>query len=150
MSALEVDFLFQTMATDGSDDSAQDRATITLTAWTDDVGDTVAGEGRYSRISNQESIQPKFVFATVDGTARIQIAAAVNGLVVPDSELSSKLFVLNWIEFPGAVPAVYQDSGWSAVFDIELKEADEGHYSCMITREDGGAVIVHFDVEAAS
>lgn len=147
MSPIEIDFLFQTMAADGDDDSVQDRVTVALRIWTDETDDT--GD-RYSRVPSNQIAPQRFVVATVDGHARIQLAAAVNGKVVADSELGSKLFSLCWIETPGYQPLVSQDSGWSAVFDLTLKAEYEGHYCCMISREDGGGAIVHFDVEAAS
>jgi hypothetical protein len=143
MSSLEIDFAFQSLASDGIDHSIEDRAVVSLQVWTDDTGD-------WSRITNQQAATRRFVMATVDGKARMQIAASVAGKVRPDSELGGKLFTINFNDFPSAIPMVIQESGWSAVFDIVLDRDCPGHYSCTITRESGGCVIVHFDVEAAT
>lgn len=144
MSPLEVDFLFQTMAADGSDDSVQDRATVSIRTWTDDTDDT--GD-RYPRITRRQAAPRRFYVAVCFGTARLQIAAAVAGKVRPDSELESKLFSIEWIDTPGVIPMVTTETGWSSVFDVTIKSSNEGHYSCRISREDGGGVILHFDVE---
>lgn len=142
LSDLEIDFAFQSLDTDGDDHSVEDRATVALRVWTDKTDD-------YARINERQKQPQRFVVATVDGKARVQIAAAVDGKVRRDAELNSSLFQLSVIEVPGAVPMVVQDSGWSAVFDVELDENYPGHYCYLLSRENGGGVIVHFDVEAA-
>ena len=143
LAPIEVDFAFQTLAADGDDHSIENRAAVAMTVWTDETGD-------YSRVRSQSAARPRFALVTVDGVARLQIAAAVAGKVRPDSELGGDLFSLSVIEVPGTMtPAVVQDAGWSAVFDVRLDDSYPGHYAFLLSRANGGGVILHFDVEAA-
>lgn len=139
LSPLEVDFAFQSLAADATDHSAQDRATMELREWTDETGD-------HPRINPQAASPHRFIVAKFPGLPRrVQVAASVDGKVRPDSELGGKLFDISVVEVPGAVPLVSQDSGWSAVFDLTIQ--DEGHHAFLVSREDGGGVIVHLVAE---
>lgn len=141
-SPLEVDFAFQSLDADGTDHSVQDRAVMELRQWRDDTGD-------HPRINPQSAAPHRFVVAKYPGTPRrVQIAAAVDGKVRPDSELGGELFDLSVVEVPGAVPLVSQDAGWSAVFDVTIEV--EGHHAFLLSRENGGGVIVHLDAEDTS
>lgn len=139
LSDLERDFAFASLdpETDHSDFS---RATVTISTWNDDTASV-------GRINPLPDAPHRFYHATkpTGTTARIQIAASVNGNVKPDSDLGGSLFSLTPIELPGFAPAVHADSGWSSVFDVLL--SDEGHYTYLLSRSDGGGVVVHFDVE---
>jgi hypothetical protein len=113
--------------------------------WTDDTG--TGGEHR--RVNPTLQAPQKFYVAEfpTGGFARIQIAAAVfNGFLVSDSDLGGDLFELVCIEYPVGHPAVFQDAGWSAVWDVKIDE--EGHYTFAVYRENGGAFILHLDAEA--
>lgn len=138
VSPLEVDFAFQSVSPAG-DESQLGRATVGRVEWTDDTA-TV------SRLNPTYVASHKFlqVILPPAGNRRIQIVAMVDGKVWPDTDLGGDLFDLTPIETPAAAPAVYQDSGWSSVFDVVLQ--DKGHYTYLIQRQDGGAVVLHFDV----
>jgi len=150
LSVPEIEFLFRTLSSAGTDYSPAPRVGVSVRAWTDD---TTSSLGDWKRVTGQLSMPERFLVAQVPITsqttqAKLQLAASVDGKVRPDSELGGKLFRLDMIEFPAAVPMIEQESGWSSVFDLTLDARYPGHYSCMISRENGGGVIVHFDVEA--
>ncbi len=140
VAPLEVDFAFQSLNPE-NDYSVQQRATLERRVWTDDTS-TV------QRINPHRMAPHRFVYAEFDGHGRVQIAALVEGRVRSDSELGGKQFQLTPVEIPGAPPAVYQDTGWSSVFDVVLDT--EGHHTFCLSREDGGAVVLHLDAVEAS
>jgi hypothetical protein len=142
LSPLERDFVFDTMGPGGSfADYA--RATISLGTWTDATGTSP----EVSRLNSFTERPQRFYIASVPtGTyRRIQIAASVDGLVLPDTLLGGDLFDIDCIEHasPG-VPHIFQDAGWSAVFDVQVKE--EGHYTFVVHRDNGGSMVLHLDV----
>ena len=144
VSPLERDFIYDTIDADGTSYSDYARAEMSIGAWTDDTGTSP----EVSRINPFSERPHRFYLATVPtGTyRRVQIAASVDGLVVPDSLLGGDLFSIDCIEHVSAgVPHVFQDAGWSSVFDIKVK--DEGHYTFVVHRDNGGSVVLHLDVE---
>jgi hypothetical protein len=150
LSPLERDFVWSKLDEDGTDFAVEDRAAVSIVHWSDTTGDTAAGQ--INRLRPVIGANHFFKRVTVPNSGvpalRVQLAAAVDGLVLPDSLLGGDLFVLDWAEVPGSppmLPAVSQDAGWSAVFDCELSVA--GHYTAVIRRPNGGSVILHFDVE---
>lgn len=141
LSPLEVDLAYKTISPE-TEYHALDRADMERRIWTDDTLSV-------SRINPAREASHKFICADLGGDdpARIQIAAQVDGRTRPDSELGGELFDITPVEIPcSANPAVYQDSGWSSVFDIIVE--DEGHYTYCLSRSNGGSIILHFDVEA--
>jgi hypothetical protein len=148
MSPLEIDFVFRTISPE-FDYAVQDRAAMSDPpgTWTDDTGATAQ---EVSRINPTTYAQHRFYMAQFPaGTQRrIQISASIDGLVVPDAELGAppKLFEMKCIEHASAGhPAVYQDAGWSAIWDVEINT--EGHYTFAVYREGSGTVVLHLDAE---
>jgi len=145
-SPLELDFAYQTLDPDGTDRATYTRADMLRRDWTDDTADASAGE--VSRVNPSRFAAQTFQVAqfSAGGAARIQIAATVNGLVLPDSLLGGELFDMVCIEYPSAgPPAVYPDPGWSAVRDVVITAS--GHYTFAVYRENGGTRILHLDAE---
>ncbi|MCP4674326.1 MAG: LamG domain-containing protein [Deltaproteobacteria bacterium] len=135
VAPLEVDFAYQSLNAE-NDYSVQPRATLERRVWSDDTS-TVP------RINPHRMAGHRFVVAEFSGHERVQIAALVDGRVRPDSDLDGKLFQLTPVEVPGVPPAVYQDAGWSSVFDVVIDTA--GHHTFCLSREDGGAAVLHLD-----
>lgn len=152
LSPLALDFVWQTINADGVDYATQVRAPMNKPIWTDVTGDLAQSE--INRLNPQTGVPFRYVrveLPVAPALHRVQVAAAVNGVVLPDSELGGDLFTYTWVELPGppvVTPITAQDAGWSALADFQLNE--EGHYTLGITRQDGGAVIVHFDVQVAT
>jgi hypothetical protein len=146
LSPLEIDFAYATLSPE-TDYSQQDRLPIQIAQWTDDTG---SGSGEIPRISTLQAVPHRFYLAQIDRTAvfgKIQIAATINGLVVPDSSLGGELFQIDCIEYPSAgKPHIFQDSGWSSVFDVQFSN-DPGHYTFVVYRQNGGAEVLHVDLE---
>jgi hypothetical protein len=140
ISPQEIDFAFQSLAMDGTDNSVQDRATMSREPWLDEVSP-------YSRVNPTVNAPHRYIKASIStgDLKRVQVVGQVGGRTLPDADLGGDLFSLTPIEMPGAPPAVFQDAGWSSVFDVVC--SDEGHYSYLLSRPDGGGVIVHWDVE---
>lgn len=147
LSPLERDFVWYLLNQDGINYSVNPRAAMRLQRWTDLTGDPVNREP--NRLRTQTGAEHYYKLGTVPDNGidyvRIQIAAAIDGKVLPDSSLGGNLFSLSWVEVPYAVPSVTQDAGWSAVFDCNLRVA--GHYCAHVRRPSGGGVYLHFDVE---
>lgn len=119
-------------------------ATVSLTRWRDETGD---GIQQVRRINPRPSAFPNYLRATGSMPIRVQLALLVNGEVLRDSLLGGRLFsTAIEVERPSAAPpvVVYQDTGYSAVQDIELRAA--GHYTFIVSRPSGGAKIIHLDV----
>lgn len=153
LSPLELDFVWQVLNQDAINYATQLRAPVALRRWTDATGNLAAGQ--INRVRSVVGADPLFKLATVGAggatALRVQLAAAVDGKVLADTALGGNLFTITWVEAPG-LPAVYptvsQDAGWSAVFDCSLQTP--GHYCAKITRQLGGAVLIHFDVEVVA
>lgn len=153
LSPLERDFVWQVLNEDLVNYATQLRAPVALRRWTDATGNLALGQ--INRVRAVVGGEPLFKLATVGAggatALRVQIAAAVDGKVLPDSALGGELFTLAWVEAPGnpaVYPVVSQDAGWSAVFDCALKTP--GHYCAKVERQLGGAVFLHFDVEVVA
>ncbi len=142
LSPLTQDLIWQTLNADGTDFATITRAVLVNTVWSDITGDSLLDQ--YDRLRPLTGLPHRFIKAT---PGRIQVAAAVDGLVLPDAQLGGELFTYNWIEIAtGApAPALLQDAGWSAVADFTLP--DTGHYTLDVIRASGGSIILHIDVE---
>jgi hypothetical protein len=138
LSPLERDFAYKTLDASASY-SVNNYSEMVRKIWTDDTGTA-------SRINPSRFAPHRFSLGEISGVRpRIQIAAMVDGKTKPDSDLGGELFSITPLETPGIAPPVYKDSGWSAVFEIAVE--DEGHYTYLVSRPNGGAVVVHFDAE---
>ena len=141
LTTYEIDFLFNHIDP-VLDHSVNDWATVSLQTWRDDTSSP-------PRINPYVGADHKYYHINVPtGTQRLlQIAAKIDGIVKPDSDLSSELFSGDWVEKPigSVLPFIGQDTGYSSVFNIALES--EGHYTFQIFRNNGGSIIVHFDVE---
>lgn len=151
LSPLTLDFVWQTVDADGSNFATDLRAPMSKPIWTDITGDLAQSE--IDRLNPLTGVPFRYIRVDLPAAPalhRVQVAAAVNGVVLPDSELGGELFTHSWIEIPGPptiFPVTIQDAGWSAVFDFNLNQ--EGHYTLGLTRTNGGAIILHFDVQVA-
>jgi len=147
LSPLERDFVWNSVNEDGISYAVQSRAVVGTQVWTDVTGD--ANANQLSRVRSAISVPERFnLVSTAGAYKRIQIAASIGGLVLPDSALGGNLFTIDWVVVPGnplEYPQLYQDAGWSAVFDCRLRKS--GHYVARIDRTNGGAVYIHFDVD---
>lgn len=150
LSPATQDLIWRTLNEDGTDYSTDDRPVIGRVLWTDLTGDPLLDQ--YDRLRPQTGVPHRYIKVTVpSGTVPqlVQVAAAIDGIVRPDSELGGDLFTWNFSEFAGPpyIPPVLapQDAGWSSVADFELRY--EGHYTLTVTRAAGGSIILHFDVE---
>lgn len=145
LSPLEQDLAWATIDEDNASFSANPYAVAAAKRWTD-----LTGDPSLSQINRLRSdVNQFYKLVTVDGVAsmRVQIAAAEEGHVKPDADLIGGLFSLRWVERPGVSPLVLQSVGWSSVFDCVIKIP--GHYTAQVFREDGGSVLLHFDVEVS-
>ena len=150
LSPLEIDFAYDTISPAASH-SVYARALMKIHPWLDETGTSP----EVSRLNAVEGYPHRYYRATIPtGPAgiplyrRVQIAAAVDGLVLPDSLLGGDLFDMDCIEYASAgSPHVFQTAGWSAVFDVKVNA--EGHYTFAVYREGGGTVVLHLDVVEA-
>ncbi len=142
LSPFEIDFVHDTISPAGSH-SVFARAVMSISPWLDETGTSP----EVSRLNAVEGYPHRYYRATIPtGTyRRVQIAAAVDGLVVSDGFLGGDLFNIACIEHasPGS-PHVFQSAGWSAVFDVQVNT--EGHYTFVVYRDGGGAFVLHLDV----
>jgi len=141
VSPLEIDFAFKTLSEE-TDHSVNGQATMSVQNWTDDTSSTFG-----PRINPTGNAQHKFIMVKFPaGTQkRVQIAATVDNFVVPDTALGGDLFTLIPIESPTATPHVVSAAGWSAVQDVFIKQ--EGHYTLLLSRTDGGSIVIHIDAQ---
>ncbi|MEA3225148.1 MAG: hypothetical protein U9Q07_04295 [Planctomycetota bacterium] len=143
LSPFEADFVHYTISPAAGSQSVYARAAMAIQPWLDETGTSP----EVSRLNAVEGYPHRFYEATIPtGTyRRVQIAGAVDGLVLPDSLLGGDLFDIKCIEHASAgVPHVFQSVGWSSVFDIQVNT--EGHYTFAVYRDGGGAVVLHLDV----
>jgi hypothetical protein len=144
-SPREVDFAFKTLSPEFEYDQI-DHADMGRVAWTDDTGPTAQD---ISRINPTLYAPHRYIRAQfpTGGQRLVQISASVDGVVLPDAALGAppNLFDIVCLEYPVGHPAVYQDAGWSSVFDVMIR--DEGHYTFAVVRDDGGTVVLHLDAE---
>ncbi len=150
LSPLTQDLIWRTLNEDAIDYATETRPTMTVPIWTDLTGDPLLDQ--YDRLRPTSGFPHRYIHVQLDspGSSRVQVAAAVNGLVLPDAQLGGELFTYDFAELPGAPftpPVVNDDVGWSAVADFSVER--EGHYTLVVTRELGGGVILHFDVQVA-
>ncbi len=148
LSPLERDLAWQTVDP-ATDHATETRAPMIKPVWTDATGNLAAGQ--VDRLNPQVSAPHRYIRGTlVGGTPhRVQIGAEIGELTLPDSLLGGDLFTLSWLEIPGSpvvTPVVFQDAGWSSVFDVVVTTT--GHYCARIDRPNGGSFLVHFDIEA--
>jgi hypothetical protein len=139
MSQKEVDFAYDTFRP-GASFSDNDRLVITPTEWTDNT----LGFPQ-SRLNPRPHVRQLFLLGTGPRWSLFQVAASVNGEVLRDSLLDGRLFSWSVTEHPGAQPNILQDSGWSAIADIEVNLS--GHYTILVSRPLGGSILMHLDVE---
>jgi hypothetical protein len=143
-SPLEVDFAFHTLGAAASYAQVA-RATMAVRQWTDYTGATPQQVPR-TNFSVYAPQRFHFGMFPAGGAARVQVAAAVDGLVQPDSALGGLLFDMHCAEYPSAGhPAVYQDAGWSAVWDVVIDTP--GHYTIIVHRAESGSQVLHLDME---
>jgi len=145
-SPREVDFAFQSLSCE-FDYEQMGRADVARTGtWTDETG-TVSTE--VSRVNPTHLVPQRFNIGQypTGGSALVQIAASVGGLVLPDVLLGGDLFDMKCVEYPSAGhPGVHQDAGWSAVWDVVINT--EGHYTFVVYRAGSGSQVLHLDMEA--
>ncbi len=144
------DFIWQSINRDGTDFSSSSvpRASIENVVWTDATADPTLDQ--YDRLRPQTGFPHRYLKVVLpdETNHRIQVAATVDGIVQPDSNLGGDLFTYDWTEFPGPpfiVPLLDPEPGWSAIADFDLSQ--EGHYTLTVSRPNGGGIILHFDVE---
>jgi hypothetical protein len=143
-SPLEVDFAYQSLSCE-FDYNTHVRTTQAIGTWTDETGATPQEASRinYSVYAPQQFHLGNFPSG---GMARVQIAAAVDGLVLPDTMLGGLLFDMHCEEYPSAGhPAVYQNAGWSGVWDVLINTI--GHYTFIVHRAGSGSQVLHLDME---
>ena len=145
LSPLEVDFVNHTVHTVNSY-AQESRCNMIWRAWMDVTN--VQYGAQASRLNSARHAPQYFLLGESNGdTDRIQIACAIDGEVLSDTELGGDLFDLVTLEYPGTfTPIVRRDAGWSAIFDIEINAV--GHYTFQVTRPNGGSQILHLDAEA--
>lgn len=145
LSPLEVDFAHHTLHTVNSY-AQEPRCNMIWRAWTDVTNAQYGSQA--SRLNSARHAPQYFLIGESNGdTDRIQIACAIDGEVLPDTELGGDLFDLVTLEYPGTfTPIVRRDVGWSAIFDIEINAV--GHYTFQVIRPNGGSQILHLDASA--
>jgi hypothetical protein len=122
---------------------------VTLVEWADPArpaGTVDAGDpGAPSRVNSKVGTQQKMRLGTV-GTP-IELTATLTGVVGPlDATLWGDLFIA-WIAEQPVVTGLVSPAGQSSV--QSFTPTAPGHYTVGMFRAGSGAVIVHFDVEAA-
>ena len=145
VSPLEMDFAFQSLSCEFEYNQFT-RANLGTGTWTDETGATPQ---EIPRINYTVYAPQRYKTGTfpAGGMARVQIAASVDGVVLPDSSLGGLLFDMHCEEYPSAGhPAVYQSGGWSAVWDVMINTA--GHYTFVVHRQGSGSQVLHLDMEA--
>lgn len=146
ISPLTRDFILQTLSEDGGDYSAGNRAVMEVVSWTDLTGDLALNQiDRLRPITGYPHLYIKGTVPSSGGPYYVQVGASVDGIVEPDSALGGDLFTYTVAEYPGALPTIVQDAGWSAVADIEV--TGEGHYTIIVDRPSGGSMVLHYDIE---
>ena len=147
LSPREQDLAWQTLDKDASF-SSDVRAPMSTPVWSDVTGDLALGQ--VDRLSPIVGAPHRYILGTIPtGTPSfVQIGAEVGGVTLPDSLLGGDLFTLSFLEVPGPPgppPLVFQDAGWSSIFDIQVDVG--GHYCVRVDRPNGGGFLVHFDIE---
>lgn len=142
------DFIWKSLNADGNDYSSGVYATMSRSAWTDVTGSLSAGQ--IDRVRPFSDRPFMYYLGTLPGgvSKRVQLICSVEGMLVPDSRLGGKLFSYSFLEWAGpgpTPPAISQDSGWSALADFQV--VYPGHYTVIASREEGGSIIVHFDMQ---
>ena len=151
LSPLTIDFIWQTLNQDGTDFATQLRGPMNNVIWTDLTGDALLDQ--FNRLRPQTGFPHRYIRVDLPNAPaphRVQVAAAVNGIVEPDANLGGELFTYSFAEIPGPpfiTPSVIDDVGWSAIADFDLDV--EGHYTLVVSRLNGGGVVLHFDVQVA-
>lgn len=145
LCAREIDLVYRTLS--ASPFNVANYADVTRTRWRDDTGDGIT---QLSRLNAKSSAAHYYLKAVATLPALVQITCMVSGEVLPDSQLGGRTFEAVYaIEKPvgASEPLVASDAGYSAVQDVMVTH--EGHYTFIVRRTDGGAKILHVDVEAA-
>ncbi len=149
LSPLTQDLIWQTINEDGTDYSSDTRATMNLRVWTDATANA-AIPAQYDRLNPTLGAPFRYVLASLPATpplTRVQLSAAVDGVVVPDAVPGTDDWLTTVIEAPVA-PLIEQETNWSAITDVRLRA--EGHYCFAITQiSTGGSIFIHFDVEVS-
>ncbi len=152
LSPATLDFIWQSINQDGNNFESDLRAPAQVpnVVWTDVTGDLSLNQ--YNRLNPILGVPFRYIrfdLPAAPALHRIQLAAAVEGIVLPDAQLGGELFTWTIAESPTTmpVPLFVQDAGWSAVADIEVN--GEGHYTIVVTRDSGGSMILHLDVQVA-
>ena len=149
LSPKTIDLIWQTINEDGNDFSTDARADMGNIVWADLTADALIDQ--YDRLRPQTGFPHRYIKVTLPAapaTRKVQVACAVNGLVLPDSKLGAELFTYTFAEVPGPPfipPVSTPEASWSAVIDFDLVR--EGHYTLVCTRLNGGSVVLHFDVQ---
>lgn len=153
LSPQETDFIHNSFSHLASH-STNPYLSVEMRKWTDNTRmyprpEIAARTGRVpvplSLLNSTPGNEPLFHLCTGSKYARLQIAAHVGGLVLPDSELGGRLFSWASVEFPGVRPNILRDTGWSSVADFRVFKT--GHYTVRCLRPQGGGHILHFDVQ---
>lgn len=81
--------------------------------------------------------------------ANLVFKAKVDGTEGPmDVDLGGELFQAWWAECSGPWPlAIVQPPGQSSVVEVAIPATHLGHFLLVLRRENGGAVLIHFDIE---
>lgn len=115
-------------------------ATMNVVPWTDPPS-----ASRPSRIRSSGGVPHLHYKVTTAGW--IRLSAVVNGFFEPvDALLGGRLFTRHAAEYPGTTePPSATAAGVSAVSEFNLTE--DGHYVLVVTRDQGGAILFHVDVQ---
>ena len=150
LSPRTIDFIWQTLNQDGTNYETDLRAPAANVLWTDITDDLSLNQ--YDRLRPVLGLPFRYIRFDLPASPalhRVQLAAAVAGIVYPDSALGGELFTwtIAYWESTSTMPAFTFDAGWTAVADLELR--GEGHYTVVVARANGGSMVLHLDVQVA-
>ena len=100
-----------------------------------------------SRLNPLAAHLPRYLKATPG--VSVVVSAKVGGVEGPlDAALGGELFQAWLAEWSGPwAPVVTQPGGQTSVVTVALGAMHVGHFMLVLRRENGGAVVIHFDAE---
>jgi hypothetical protein len=91
-------------------------------------------------------------YRVVQPAALPAISCVVGGVVAPvDGALGGRLFVVSRLQWAGSFPfTISQAAAQSSLITLGFSMSTLGHQELVIRRDEGGAIILSFEVEEAS
>jgi hypothetical protein len=103
---------------------------------------------RGANVHKYRVVQP----AALPAISEVVISCVVGGVVAPvDGALGGRLFVVSRLQWAGSFPfTISQAAAQSSLITLGFSMSTLGHQELVIRRDEGGAIILSFEVEEAS